>query len=119
MNYRHWISVQQSESNKTLFMICESVVFERRGKASEHLLGIDEVNLVVFEIRAALRFIPSKPHIRIVYTPGASVKAKGEPSNDKVERRAVPEAPGCGTLSSRDSLQRLPKMLRAAARTDS
>ena len=59
-------------------MVGEPIVFKGRGEPREYPLGIDEVNLVIFEIRAALRIIPSEPHIRIVYTTGANVKTESE-----------------------------------------
>ena len=78
MNYRYWISVQQPQGNEAPLMVGEPIVFKGHGEPSEYPLGIYEVNLVTFEIRAALRFMPSEPHIRIVYTRIADVKTEGE-----------------------------------------
>ena len=68
MRYRYRYPVEQPESNEPLFLIPEAVVLECERGASEHLVGIDEVDAMILEVLEPLRLVPFEPHLRSVYT---------------------------------------------------
>ena len=43
-------AVQQAESDEALLVVEKAVVFEGEGRTGEHLLGIDEIDAVIFEV---------------------------------------------------------------------
>ena len=68
MCYRYRYPVEQPESNEPLFLIPEAAVLEYERGASEHLMGIDEVDAMILEVLEPLRLVPFEPHLRSVYT---------------------------------------------------
>jgi hypothetical protein len=68
VRYRYRYPVEQPESNKPLFLIPEAVVIECERGASEHLVGINEIDAMILEVLESLRLVPFEPHLRSVYT---------------------------------------------------
>ncbi len=68
MRYRYGYPVKQPESNEPLFLIPEAVVLECERGASEHLVGINEVDAMILEVLEPLSLVPLEPHLRSVYT---------------------------------------------------
>ena len=68
MHYRNGYVPEQSERNKPLFPVRESIVFERERRSDKHLRRVDEIQAVGLQVRLAFTFIPLKLHLRSVYT---------------------------------------------------
>jgi hypothetical protein len=68
VRYRYRYPVEQPEGNEPLFLIPKAVVLECERGASEHLVGINEVDAMILEVLEPLRLVPLEPHLRSVYT---------------------------------------------------
>ena len=68
VRYRYRYPVEEPKSNEPLFLIPKTVVLECERGASEHLVGINEIDAMILEVLEPLGLIPFEPHLQSVYT---------------------------------------------------
>ena len=67
-------SSEQTECDKTLFVVREAIVLESESRPFEYSGCINEVEPMLLQVATTFPFIPGKPHGHSVYTPRICVK---------------------------------------------
>lgn len=55
-------AAQKAEGQESLFLVAKAVVFVGEGWPFKHLLGVDEVKAVIFQIGLTLPLVPREVH---------------------------------------------------------